>query len=513
MSASEHVAHRADAGADESTLAPPAHLPPDEPRSASEFWRGGVFQHALPAMLCGVAALATGTSLALLTDLPREQVYMTGIFVLAALLWLTQSVPLFATSIVIIAAMVLFLANPGDWAGFGFSEATAASKPDYREVLGIIGSPILVLFFGGFILAEALVKQGVDKSLASLIVRPFRGKPKSTLAAVMVATAFLSMWMSNTAATAMMITLAGAMMAKVPGDEPFRRALVLGVAFAANIGGMGTPIGTPPNAVALEALSQRGISLTFGEWMAIAVPLATGLLVLAWLMLVVMYKPRDPNLDLKPESKPLTRKGWFTVAIFGITIALWLTGKIHGVPSYVVALFPAVVFTAVGIIGRDDVNALEWNILILIAGGLAIGFGMKVVGLNAVLADAVAGVGVTSSFLIVAALATATLVLANFMSHTAAANLIVPVGVTIMAAMSAGAGDGGESQMVVLAVSLALIASIAMSLPVSTPPNAIAFGTDAISLKELATGGTILSVIGLALIVAFGGVVITFWHQ
>jgi sodium-dependent dicarboxylate transporter 2/3/5 len=494
---------------DHAAPVPPPVMPPSEPLASSETGPKGAFRHSLKAILCALAAIVATALIFAFTDLPQEQVYMTGIFLLAALLWLSQAVPLFATSIIIIGLMVVFLANPGGWAGFGFEGGADAGQPSYREVLGIIGSPILVLFFGGFILAEALVKQGVDKSMAAIIVRPFRGKPKSTLAAVMVATAFLSMWMSNTAATAMMITLAGAMMAKVPANEPFRRALVLGVAFAANIGGMGTPIGTPPNAVALEALRQRDIFLSFGEWMLIAVPLAAGLLVLAWLMLIALYKPNDKHLDLKPESAPLNGKGWFTVIIFVITIALWLTGTIHGVPSYVVALLPAIVFTTVGIIGRDDVNALEWNILILIAGGLAIGFGMKVVGLNAVLADAVTGAGVTSTFLIVGALTGFTLLLANFMSHTAAANLIIPVGVTIMAALS---GGDGENQMVVLAVSLALIASIAMSLPVSTPPNAIAFSTDAISLKELATGGTVLSVIGLVLIVAFGGTIIAFWH-
>jgi sodium-dependent dicarboxylate transporter 2/3/5 len=484
-------------------------MPPSEPRSASETSPGGAVRHARPGIICLLAAIAASALLFAFTDLPREQVYMSGIFLLAAFLWLSQAVPLFATSLVIIGLMVIFLANPGGWSGFGFAGGDAAGQPGYRDVLAIAASPIIILFFGGFILAEALVKQGVDKSMAAVIVRPFGGKPKATLAAVMVATAFFSMWMSNTAATAMMITLAAAMMTKVAPDEPFRRALVLGVAFAANIGGMGTPIGTPPNAVALEALGQRGINVGFGEWMLIAVPLACGLLVLAWLMMILLYKPRDPDLNLRPESVPITGKGWFTIVVFAITVGLWLTGTWHGVPSYVVALLPAIVFTATGIIGRDDVNALEWNILILIAGGLAIGYGMKVVGLNIVLADAVTGVGITSKFLIIAGLTAFTLLLANFMSHTAAANLIVPVGVTIMVAMTS---EGAENQVVVLAVSLALIASIAMSLPVSTPPNAIAFSTDQISLKELATSGTILSLIGLVLIVAFGSTIIAYWH-
>ncbi|MEM7807886.1 MAG: DASS family sodium-coupled anion symporter, partial [Planctomycetota bacterium] len=423
MSTAEQLAHRADAGVDESSVeplpGPPPIMPPTEPPSASESGPGGAVRHARPGVLCLLAAIVASLGVYVLTDLPREQVYMTGIFVLAALLWLTQSVPLFATSIVIIGAMVIFLANPGEWAGFGFEEATRADQPTYRQILAVGASPIIILFFGGFILAEALVKQGVDKSMAAIIVRPFGGKPRATLAAVMGATAFFSMWMSNTAATAMMITLVGAMMMGVAQSEPFRRAMILGVAFAANIGGMGTPIGTPPNAVALEALRQRGITVRFGEWMLIAVPLAMGLLVVAWLMLILIYKPEAKDLALRPEPQRITGRGKFTLVIFGVTILLWLTGTWHGVPSYVVALLPAVVFTSTGIIGRDDVNSLEWNILILIAGGLAIGLGMKLVGLDDTIAGAVSNFGITSSFLIVALLAGVTLLLSNFMSNTA----------------------------------------------------------------------------------------------
>jgi sodium-dependent dicarboxylate transporter 2/3/5 len=467
---------------------------------------------AKPALACAVAGVAATLVTNFGLGLPREQAYMAGIFMLAALLWLTQAVPLFATSVLIITLKALLLANPGEWPGLGFDPDSRADPLDYGDVLRVVGSPIMVLFFGGFVLAAAMVKEGVDKSMAAIIVRPFGGKPRASLAAVMVATAFFSMWMSNTAATAMMITLAGAMMSRVAADEPFRRALILGVAFAANIGGMGTPIGTPPNAIALDALRQRGIAVSFAEWMLIAVPLAAGLLVLAWLLLVVRFRPNDPALDLRPESRPMTRRAKFTLIVFATTVVLWLSQPLHGVPSHVVALVPAVIFTCTGIIGRVELNNLEWNVLILIAGGLAMGLGMQAVGLDVTIADAVTGSGITNAFLVIAGLATVTLLLSNFMSNTAAANLILPVGVTIMTVLAGEAGVGAESQLVVLAVSLALVASIAMSLPVSTPPNAIAFGTNAITTRELATNGTLISVVALVLIIAFGGTIISFWH-
>ncbi len=331
-------------------------------------------------LLAVTLAVGTGLWVHLLTDLPRESAYMAAIVILAAVLWLTEALPLFATSLLVIGLMVLLLANPMQWPGFGFLDP--AASPNYREIIGIMADPIIVLFFGGFMLASAIAKSGLDRQLAGLIVHPFGGSPYKTLAGVMLATALFSMWMSNTAATAMMIGIMLPMLHNAPKGEPFRKAMVLGVAFAANIGGMGTPIGTPPNAIALGFLRKNlGIQVGFLEWMVIAVPLMLGLLALCWAVLALTFRPQTPDLNLTPPKGKMKRTGWFVLVIFLITVVLWLTGQWTGLPSAVVALFPAVAFTVTALLNRDDLNQLEWNVLILIAGGLALGWGLQEVGL------------------------------------------------------------------------------------------------------------------------------------
>ena len=172
-------------------------------------------------------------------NLSREAVYMAGIFVLAALLWATEALPLFATAILIIALEIILLANPGGWMGFGFADS---NSPDYRVFLEPLANSVIVLFFGGFLLAHAILKEGVDQTMAGAVLRLFGASPRRVMLGLMVITAVFSMWMSNTATTAMMITLTVPMFSQLPVGDRLRKGLVLCVPFAANIGGMGTPI-------------------------------------------------------------------------------------------------------------------------------------------------------------------------------------------------------------------------------------------------------------------------------
>jgi sodium-dependent dicarboxylate transporter 2/3/5 len=209
-------------------------------------------------------------------DLPRERIFMLGIFVLAVLLWVTEVLPLFATALLVIALQVILLANPAGWAGLGFSQG---GSPTYQMILASAIDPVIILFFGGFLLAQAVAKEGVDVRIASTILWPFGSKPAWVLLGVMLVTATFSMWVSNTATAAMMVALIMPMLRDVARGEPIRKAMILAVAFAANIGGMGTPIGTPPNAVAIGFLRKSGVALSFMEWMIVAVPLTLALLI------------------------------------------------------------------------------------------------------------------------------------------------------------------------------------------------------------------------------------------
>jgi sodium-dependent dicarboxylate transporter 2/3/5 len=450
-----------------------------------------------------IAAVLAGSVVALLqsaTGLPSETTYMAGIFIVAALLWVTEALPLFATALLVVGLEVLLLANPGGWAGLGFEQQPT---PDYRVFLAPIADPIIILFFGGFLLARASVKEGVDRALAGIILRVFRGRPLFVMLGLMMATALFSMWMSNTAATAMMITLVGPMLAQISDEDRIRKGLVLAIPFAANIGGMGTPISSPPNAVAVGFLSSAGYDVTFLDWMLVAVPLAAVLLLAAWLLLWTLFSPHAEDLMLEPVEHRVDGRGLFVLGVIALTIGLWLTDRWHGLPTAVVALVPAIAFTATGLLDQNDVNSLEWNILILIAGGIALGVGMQRTGLDQVLVQQLPAGG---PFVLVGMIL-ATLLISTFMSNTAAANLILPVGISFAASV----GAANALDPVQMGVSIALVASMAMGLPVSTPPNAIAYASGELAARDFSLAGTLLGVLAAVLIGTLGGPIIGFW--
>jgi solute carrier family 13 (sodium-dependent dicarboxylate transporter), member 2/3/5 len=437
-------------------------------------------------------------------EMPRERVYMLGIFVLAALLWVTEALPLFATALVVIALQVILLANPAQWAGLGFEVGTG---PTYQSILAAALDPVIVLFFGGFLLAQAAVKEGVDSAMASLILRPFGARPATVLLGVMLVTALFSMWMSNTATAAMMITLVVPMLFAVPSGDPFRKAMMLAVPFAANIGGMGTPIGTPPNAVAIGFLRKSGIPFSFVDWMLIAVPLMVVLLLITWLLLLLMYPARSTGLKLVAERKPLTGRSMYVVFVFVVTVLLWLSEGWHGLPASVVALLPAVAFTAPGLLTHADVNRLDWNILILIAGGISLGAGVQMTGLDTTLVALLTRGSPNFTWTVLAIMILWALLLSTFMSNTAAANLLLPIGISFAVSMRAAT----NLPAIQAGISIALMASVAMALPISTPPNAIAYARGELTTRDMAIPGTIIGLIAGALIVALGGMALRFW--
>ncbi len=449
----------------------------------------------LAVCIAAVGATAAGVEV----GWPQEAAYMAGIFVAAALLWVTEALPLFATALLVVGLEILLLANPGGWPGLGFAQAPT---PDYRAFLAPAADPILVLFFGGFLLARACVKEGVDRALAGLILRLFQGRPSLVMLGLMLVTALFSMWMSNTAATAMMITLVAPMVAQIPSGDPIRKGLVLAVPFAANIGGMGTPIASPPNAVAVGFLSSAGYEVSFLQWMLIAVPLTVGMLAVAWGVLRGLYPPATEGLTLRAEHRTLGGRGLFVLGVLACTVGLWLTDRWHGLPAAVVALLPAIAFTATGVLDQADVDSLEWDILILIGGGIALGSGMQATGLDHIVVRAVP----LSGPFVLAGVVAATVLVSTFMSNTAAANLFIPIGVSF-ATQALGAGPGP----IQMALSIALAASLSMALPVSTPPNAIAYASGELDTSDFVRAGGLLGVLAVGLIVSFGGIVIAFW--
>lgn len=442
------------------------------------------------------AACAAGTAsyLMLPESMDEPQRRMATIFVTALVLWVTEAVPLFATSMLVIVAQVWWLAVPED---IGVDIA-------YEEFFNALSNPIIYLFLGGFILAKALQLEGIDVQMAAVLLRPFGKKPWTILAGIMIITALLSMWMSNTAATTLMIALMIPMLARIETDDPFRKALILGVPLAANVGGIGTPIGTPPNAIALGELANRGLEIDFLQWMLFAVPLLIGALILMWGLLVVLFPCRRKELDVQVAAEfRLSFKRIVVYATFWLTVGLWMTSPLHNIPNAVIAAIPAAILPIARVVDRKDFNSLEWDVLVLIAGGIALATGMRLTGLDGWL---LAGLPLESMpfWLLAATGVTVTMLLSAVMSNTVAANIVMPLAMTAAAVFSA------SEDVRVIGVMVAMGASFAMALPISTPPNAIAYGTGMLPSRDMMLVGGLVSVLCTILIAATGPVVIHF---
>ncbi len=441
---------------------------------------------AFKTLLCVVLALTAGLLPISGLDDPGPRVCFV-IFALAASLWITELIPPYATSIIVMVACVYLLGRPGGWLGM------RDDGPDSWQIfINPVASPVLVLFFGGLMLALAASKHGFDLRLARAFITPFGKRPSMVLLGVILTTALFSMFMSNTACTAMILAIVTPLISQVEGREGFKKAIVLAVPFAANVGGMGTIIGTPPNAVAAIALQQMGSAaeISFLGWMLLGVPLVLLLSLVVWVVLLLSYRPDAEPLRLAfPEELELTPGLLVVVVTFVLTIGLWLTQPLTGLPSAVAALVPVAVFTAFGIVTRDDLKQIDWDVLILVAGGMTLGVAMKASGLSDVVVRQVPFERMPPPLLL-ASIAATTVLISNFMSHTSGTNLLMPIVTSIAAASPKTA-----------ALAVALSASLAMSLPISTPPNALAFATRQVSTRDFLVCGTLISLIGLLLVI------------
>ena len=288
-------------------------------------------------------------------------------------LWLSEVIPLYATTIVLWVGCVLLL-SPIDPTNFALP-----------RVLSTAASPVMALFFGGFALSVAGSKYGIDAFLASWMVRLSGGTKAGLLLTIMAGTAVLSMWMSNIAAGAMMVAtlrpLFGEAREHADGGA-FRRALLLGVAFAADFGGMGTPIGTGPNLIAMGSVEER-VRITFLQWMSFGVPSASLMIAITFGLLVWLHgvRGRVAAASTSIETHTLGPRGWSVVAIFLIAVIGWLTEPLHSIPAAVVALGIAAALFGVKLLDTSDLAKLEWDTLLLVAGGLSLGHLFEASGL------------------------------------------------------------------------------------------------------------------------------------
>lgn len=432
-------------------------------------------------------------------DLTLIQHRLLAIFLLAALLWVLEPVPVFATSILIIALELVMISNKGlHWFRTPPPHHDLGVLLDYTDIFSAFSSPIIILFMGGFALAIAASKYELDNNLARVLLKPFGKQPKFIMLGLMLITAVFSMFMSNTATTVMMLALLGPIVASAPKGDLGIKALVLCIPIAANTGGIATPIGTPPNAIALQYLTGDN-SITFLSWMMMGLPFVIIQLTIAWFLLQKLFPSTSNEMQLKLDGQ--FQRNWRAITVyctFAITILLWMTTQLHGMNTYVVSIIPLAVFTLTGIMGKAELKLINWDVLWLVAGGIAIGIGLDKTGLAEALAHAI-DYETLSPVAVVITLSMVCWLMANFMSNTATANLLMPIAAAIGASMESLAAIGGLQALLVV---VAFSASLGMILPVSTPPNSLAYSTGLIESKDMAKTGVIIGLIGLAIVYA-----------
>lgn len=421
-----------------------------------------------------------------------------AIFVFAATMWILEAVPAWTTSLLIIVLMLLTVSNSG--ITFLISDIPKEQLISYKVIMATFADQTIMLFLGGFILALVASKSGVDVTLARVMLRPFGTRSNMVLLGFMLVTAVFSMFVSNTATAAMMLTFLAPVLKSLPDNEKGRAALALAIPIGANIGGIATPIGTPPNGIALGYLNNTeglNMGIGFDQWTMVMTPLMLVILFIAWLLLKNMFRFSSKEVILKIEGG--AKKGWRTNVIYVtlvVTILLWMFEKVVGINSYVIALIPVGVFSVTRIIKSKDLKEIDWAVLWMVAGGFALGLGMDKTGLAEALVRSVP-FNDWPALLVILGGGIICWLLSTFISNSAAAALIVP----ILAAVGKGMGSslegfGGISTMI---IGIALSASFAMALPISTPPNAIAYSTGLIKSSQMATVGVLIGVISLTL--------------
>jgi sodium-dependent dicarboxylate transporter 2/3/5 len=430
-------------------------------------------------------------------------------FVFAALMWLTEAIPSWCTSVLIITVM-LFTVSSAALTPFAGTESAAGewTKYDnlisYKDIMHCFADPTIMLFIGGFVLAIGLTKTKLDCVLAKYMLKPFGTKSENVLLGFILVTAIFSAFVSNTATAAMMLAFLTPVLKALPADGKGRVALALAIPLGANIGGIATPIGTPPNTIVLGYLNETlGIQISFGEWLVKMLPFVLILLFAGWVLLRVMFPFKQKTINLVIDGEfTHSKETWIVIATFAVTVILWCwpasIGSWNtsiGLNSYVIAFVPIAAFAVSGILTKRDLEEINWSVLWMVAGGFALGVALNTTGLSKHLVAAIPFAS-WSPLLVMIISGLVCFGFSNFISHSAAASLLVPVlGVVAGAMKTAGTLD--EGGVATLLIGVAIAASVSMILPISTPPNAIAHSTGFIEQKDMMRVGVAMGVIGL----------------
>ncbi|MGH9379076.1 MAG: SLC13 family permease [Thermoanaerobaculia bacterium] len=474
-------------------------------------------------LLLGPALFALLLLLPRPDGLPVEGQRVAAVAVLMATWWMTEALPLAATALL---PIVLFPA-------LGVLSAGESTAP--------YANHLIFLFLGGFFLAASLQRWGLHRRIALSVVAVVGTGARTVVRGFMLATAFLSAWISNTATTVMMLPIATAILGLLEEDEtgPLGTPLMLGIAYAASIGGIATLIGTPPNAVFAAAAEELlGRTIGFLEWMYVGVPVAVIMLGITWWLLVHVLHPLPGGSSAAVATKTVVRREraalgrmargeWTTAIVAALTALAWVlrepkeigAGTMPGIATYLpqaadstIAVAGALLLFSIPVslergefaLDWETARRIPWGILLLFGGGLSLARAFDVSGLAAWIGDRVTLFGALPTIGLVAVVAVVFLLLTELTSNTATATMGMP----LMAGVAAGVG----TDPLPLMATAALASSMAFMLPVATPPNAIVFGSGRVTIAQMARAGLWLNLIGAALIslVAYGLVVAVF---
>ena len=423
-----------------------------------------------------------------------------SLFVFAALMWLTEAMPSWVTSMVVVTIMLLTVST----SAFNFLRPEdGAGLVPFKSIMACFANPTIMLFIGGFVLAIGLTKVKLDVALARVLLKPFGTRSEVVLLGFILVTAIFSAFVSNTATAAMMLAFLTPVLKSLPADGKGRIALALAIPVGANLGGMITPIGTPPNMIALDYLSSQGMGISFVDWTIKMAPFVILLLLLSWLLLRVLFPFKQKHIKIEIEGDiKWNRHTWSVVAAFVITIFMWMFGTdLWGVDTNVVAMIPIAIFCATGILTRRDLEEINWSVLWMVAGGFALGVALNYKDASSVsLSSLIVNTVPFDNFSPLVVMILAGLIcfgVANFISHSAATSLLVPVLGVVAGGLGASLEQYGGAQAML--VGIAIASSVSMILPISTPPNAIAHSTGFIEQKDMMKVGIIIGLMGLAL--------------
>jgi sodium-dependent dicarboxylate transporter 2/3/5 len=430
--------------------------------------------------------------------IPYKAKISTALLFAVATLWLTELVPLSVGALAIPVVIVMA----------AVTDATTVFQPFFH--------PIVILFFAGFLLAEGMRRTGVDRWIALNILRRSSLEPAVLMLTMMSLTALLSMWMSNTASVAIIIPIALAVMEKIPhgaGGKSFRRALILGVAYAATVGGIGSAIGTPANILALTFLNEFADTyLAFIDWFAYGLPVVLIMVPVIWLLLILSFRVKlhhvgqhlshDTYVEELKKMGGLNKNQRLLLLVFFAIMGLWLTERFHHIHTSVVALAGVLILFFAETIKKEDLSRINWDALLTFGGGLALGNMLVLTGVSDWIALHLMGLANQPPLLVVVFVTALTLLIGAFISNTACAAMLIPLAIPLAQIIHL------DPRLLVAVIAIA--SSIDFALVVGTPPTMLAYSTGFFNVKDIFKRGVVLDLIGV-LVISFGVIWIWRW--